>query len=43
MGAQRVLLALLIAFGVTVAIAAVTTIRQMQLAGSSTPHAVTRI
>jgi hypothetical protein len=43
MGARRVLIALLVAFGVTVAIAAATTIRQVQLAAASMPHPVTRI
>jgi hypothetical protein len=43
MGARRFVVALLIAFGVTVAIAAATTIRQVQLAASSIPHPTARI
>ena len=40
---QRVLIALVVAFGVTATIATVTTIRQVHMAASSTSRPVTRI
>lgn len=43
MNVQRVLIALIVAFGITASIATVTTIRQIQIAASSVPHPVTRI
>jgi hypothetical protein len=42
-GAQRVLIALVVAFAVTATIAAVTTIRQVHIAASSVARPVTRI
>jgi hypothetical protein len=43
MRAQRVLIALIVAFGITATIAVVTTIRQVHIAASSTARPITRI
>jgi hypothetical protein len=41
--AQRVLIALVVAFGISVTIATVTTIRQVHIAASSVARPITRI
>jgi hypothetical protein len=43
MRAQRVLIALIVAFGITATIAVVTTIRQVHIAASSAARPITRI
>jgi len=43
MNAQRILIALIVAFGISATIAAVTTIRQIHIAASSVARPVTRI
>ncbi len=43
MGARRALIVLMIAFGISATVAAVTTIRQVHIAGSSSSRAVTGI
>jgi hypothetical protein len=43
MGARRALIALMIAFGISATVAAVTTIRQVHIVGSSTSRPATGI